>query len=307
MKNLFNRLLSKITGNGIPNPEKSYLFVDVLKEYIKKYIDENQLGEGTVKRYAVYEKNILNFMIELHYYHLRVSDVKVKHMEELRSWLYKNLKTAKVTHVSRHLELCKRITNYAVLMEYSGQDFLSPVEAKRDRVKNVVHLEVNELKALMIYSFQSQLYRKAADLFIFQCYTGMSYSSLYNYSLVIKKVNGIEHYWFEGVRDKSSEMFAVWAFNEALAIHNKYGGKLPIISNQIYNRVLKEIAHALGIKKHLTTHVGRKTHATLLDQKGVTTKTISQQLGNTERVVEKHYVKKSPLRQEKELAVLQLA
>jgi integrase/recombinase XerD len=81
---------------------------------------------------------------------------------------------------------------------------------------------------------------------------------------------------------------------------------LPAVKNAVYNRVLKLVAEQVKIKKHLTTHVGRKTFATIMDQNGVSTKTISDMLGNTLQVCQKHHLAKSTRRIEKELAALHL-
>ena len=89
-------------------------------------------------------------------------------------------------------------------------------------------------------------------------------------------------------------------------ILEKYEGRLPLIANQSYNRYLKEIALQLGIKKRLTTHVGRKTHATILDDSGMTDTGIARQLRNTRRVCESRYMAKSPLRIELEVKKLGL-
>jgi len=44
---------------------------------------------------------------------------------------------------------------------------------------------------------------------------------------------------------------------------------------------------------HLTTHIGRKTFATLKHDKGYSAPAIASMLGNTEAVARKHYIGQS--------------
>ena len=46
----------------------------------------------------------------------------------------------------------------------------------------------------------------------------------------------------------------------------------------------------IGIKKCITTHIGRKTFATLKRHEGYSIPAISDMIGNTEEVTRKHYV-----------------
>lgn len=269
-------------------PNQKKLFIDVLREYIDRYVSENDFCEGTKSRYEVYYRNIAMFLAMTKTRDTAISEVRIKLMEDLRVWLRTNLVTCTITHASRHLELCKRVTNYAVKMEYCINDALSPLEGRRDRAKEIIFLEQSEVKKIIAYNFQNAFMQATADLFIFQCSTGVSYKDIYEHEIVER--NG--HTLIIGKR-KGDVQYEARVFKEAKDILKKYNGKLPVIPNQRYNMRLKEIANILNINKHLTTHVARKTHATILTERGANTKIISLQLGNTERVVEKHYVGRS--------------
>ncbi|MBN1184321.1 MAG: integrase catalytic domain-containing protein, partial [Bacteroidales bacterium] len=72
----------------------------------------------------------------------------------------------------------------------------------------------------------------------------------------------------------------------------KYNFSLPSFSNQKYNAALKKIASEVGIRKKLTTHVGRKTYGTILLNKDVPIETVSNLLGHSNiRTTQKHYAK----------------
>jgi integrase/recombinase XerD len=284
------KILEKMKGFFSPKPkEETKRFMEVLQEYCGKYLQENQLCQETYRRYEVYYKNIYLFLSSKQLQEITLAQVKIKTMEDLRAWLFINLKTCCKRHASRHIELCKRVMKYAVMMEYSLYDPISPIKPQRDKEKDIIALDNTEIRKIKDYPYEKDYYRIVADLFIFQCYTGLSYADLYSYAATER--NG--KLWFEGKRQKSGENYLIYMFDEAKEIHNKYRGKMPRIANQTYNGYLKDIADLVHIRKHLTTHVGRKTHATILNERGVSTKTIADQLGNTERVVEKHYVAKN--------------
>lgn len=72
----------------------------------------------------------------------------------------------------------------------------------------------------------------------------------------------------------------------------KYNFDLPVFSNQKYNAALKKIATEVGIRKNLTSHVGRKTYGTLLLNKDVPIETVSNLLFHSSiRTTQKHYAK----------------
>jgi integrase len=222
-------------------------------------------------------------------------------MEDLKFWLHKNLPTCCASHSARHIEMCKRAMNYAVKMEYIINNPLYSVETKRDKTKGIVYLEPNEIKKLMIYNFTNDIYRIVADLYVYQCFTGLSYSDIYSYDIV--EING--KMWLSGERTKNGTKNDVYIFPEAMEIFKKYDYKMPVIANQTYNRILKEVALATGIKKHLTTHTGRKTHATLLEQNGASTRSIMNQLGHkSESTTNTYYIAKTTNRTSKEFEKL---
>lgn len=274
---MFTRLLNK---------RKPILFAAILREYIDKYKSENQLNERTSERYEVYYRNSAAFLSINHLWLLPISDIREKHAELFRSFLRSYLKTCSIRYASRQVELWKAVTKYAVRMEYCPNDFLSPIRPQMDKRKKIITLEPADIRKLKSMQFQRTIFQITADLFLFQCYTGLSYCDIYSHELVYRKGK----YWITGERQKTDKEYKVPVFEEAQDIYMKYQGNLPMISNQKYNEYLKEIAYRLGIKKHLTSHIGRKTFATLLAERGANTKPISMMLGNTEQICETTYI-----------------
>lgn len=135
---------------------------------------------------------------------------------------------------------------------------------------------------------------KVHDLFIFQCYTCLSYTDLRAFDAKkIQEKDGKRFYF--GLRGKTKIDFTIPILKEAQAILDKYKGKLPIISNVKYNKYIKEVVALAGIDKPVTTHWARHTGATLLLNAGVPMQTVSKVCGHSSiKMTEKIYAKLLP-------------
>ncbi|MBR1544272.1 MAG: tyrosine-type recombinase/integrase [Muribaculaceae bacterium] len=122
--------------------------------------------------------------------------------------------------------------------------------------------------------------RHARDLFVFQTYTCLSYTDLASFDASrIKEVNGRKMY--VGLRGKTGMEYKFLLMGPALAVLERYGGRLPIMSNVKYNAYLKVIAVMCGIRKPVSTHWARHTGATLLLNSGVGMEVVSRVLGHS--------------------------
>ena len=83
-------------------------------------------------------------------------------------------------------------------------------------------------------------------------------------------------------RQKSGTTTLIPLFRPAFELLAKYGGeRLPVPSNEFLNRSLKQVAYLVGLKQHITTHVGRKTAGMVLLQDGVSMTIVSRVLGHS--------------------------
>lgn len=151
-------------------------------------------------------------------------------------------------------------------------------------------LTLEEVKKLQVVTMEERLER-VRDLFVFQCYTCLSYSDLAKFNIKkIEEYDGMKYY--AGRRGKTKVRFTIPMLQPALDILEKYNNKLPIISNVKYNSYLKEVAVAAGIEKHLTTHWARHTGATLLLNAGVPIEVVSKVCGHSNtQITQKIYAK----------------
>jgi integrase len=130
----------------------------------------------------------------------------------------------------------------------------------------------------------------ARDMFMFQCYTGMAYSDMMAFSLKKCRQDG-DAITYSAPRIKTGVWFYIQILPKARAVAEKYGGSMPDVCNEVFNRKLKDIAKEAGITKKLTTHVGRHTFATWALRNGVPIERLAKMLGHTKITQTQRYAK----------------
>ena len=168
----------------------------------------------------------------------------------------------------KHLSRFKKITNLAIRMEWLEKDpfknyKLRFVKNERD------YLTERELELIEGTSFMTIGLKRVKDVFLFSCYTGLSYIDIRELhpDQILTGIDGNK--WIYTKRAKTDEPLKIPLLPRANQILKKYeeeskhtGNLLPVYSNQKTNKNLKEIAKACGIHKNITFHGARHTFAT---------------------------------------------
>lgn len=121
---------------------------------------------------------------------------------------------------------------------------------------------------------------RVRDLFVFQCYTGLSYSDLCEFDFARADARG-GGYVYTGRRRKTGRPFYFMLLPKAVAILHKYGNRLPVVSNVTMNKWLKRAAHEAGIDKPLASHWARRTAAMMFANHGVRMEVVAKILGHS--------------------------
>jgi integrase len=128
------------------------------------------------------------------------------------------------------------------------------------------------------------------DVFVFCCYTGLSYVDVEKLTpkQIVKGHDGEN--WINIDRTKTGSASNIPLLSKATNILQKYknhpqilssGKVLPVISNQRINAYLKELATLAKIDKNLTFHAARHTFATTVTlSNGTPIETVSSMLGH---------------------------
>ena len=157
-------------------------------------------------------------------------------------------------------------------------------------------LTQEEVDRIMSKTMVTQRLENVKDIFIFSCFTGLSYIDIANLTaddIVI--IDGKK--WIVTSRHKTGIPCHVPLLEIPQKILDKYskndnkGKLLPLPSNQKMNAYLKEIADVCGIEKNLTCHVARHTFATLTLTLGASIETVSKMLGHNNITTTQIYAK----------------
>lgn len=141
-------------------------------------------------------------------------------------------------------------------------------------------LTEDELQRIENKPMKFQRVESIRKIFLFQCYTGLAYIDMVKLKPSdIIEMNGLK--WLYTERTKTKTPVTVPLQEKALKLLEEYPDGFPMISNQKTNEYLHEIAEICQINKPLTTHVARRTFATLALTKGVSIESVSQMLGHT--------------------------
>lgn len=147
-------------------------------------------------------------------------------------------------------------------------------------------------------------YRKthilARDLFLFACYTGVSYADVV--SITNENLYTDDHgaLWLKYRRKKNEHRASVKLLPEALALLEKYRDDtretlFPIIHHPNMKRHMKALAALAGIKDDLCYHQARHSFASLITlEAGVPIETISRMLGHSDISTTQVYAHVSP-------------
>lgn len=149
------------------------------------------------------------------------------------------------------------------------------------------YLTREKLRRLMTTPLPSSRLYLVRDLFLFSCYTGISYGDMCRLTAANLETAEDGTVWIKATREKTNVEFEIPLLDLPLHIIDKYrdtmpdGKLLPMYGNSELNRGLKLLAAACGIDRKLTFHCSRHnfgTHITL--SLGVPIETVSRMMGH---------------------------
>ncbi|MDX1471989.1 MAG: site-specific integrase, partial [Flavobacteriaceae bacterium] len=152
------------------------------------------------------------------------------------------------------------------------------------------YLNERELRLIEGTFFKDESLERVKDIFLFSCYTGISYFDLFNLDKAAVIEGSNSRLWVYLNRQKTGQKVKIPLLNKAQIILKKYWNfpsnnpnkALPVPCNQNINKKLKEIVKGAGIGKTVTFHSARHTFATTVTlSNGVPIETVSKLLGHT--------------------------
>ena len=162
------------------------------------------------------------------------------------------------------------------------EDSISPEDSDRS------YLTKEEIKKLMNAPITRKKHELVRDLFVFCCFTGLSFRDLKNLTTDNLQTSFDGHEWIIIKRQKTKVQSNIRLLDVACKIIGKYKGiakdnrVFPVPSYQNLRDNITLIVQAYGIKKHVTWHMSRHTYATeICLTNGMPIETLNKTLGHT--------------------------
>jgi integrase len=235
---------------------------------------------STYEKY-VFTYNKLQAFINHHFKQkdIYLRDLNTKFIIEFDHYLRTVDKNQHNTAVKYCLNL-KKVINLAVL---EGKLAANPFNNYKTVYKDTpqIYLEANEVILIERARLCKNNHLLVRDLFLFQCYTGLAYTDLVNLKYNDVSVDAQQMSWIIKPRQKSGIVSTIPLLPPAISLIHKYAGLkksagviFPHYSIQKYNQYLVEIGDLIGLKKRLSSHVGRRTFGNLALSRGVLQKPV---------------------------------
>jgi site-specific recombinase XerD len=268
--------------------ENKHMLLEVFEQHNKdmESLIGKTIAQCTFNRYERTRKRLADFM--LHRY--KISDIAIKNIDYSFITDFENyLRIASNNGNNATAKFMQQFKRIVIRAKNNGWIQADPFVNYSIRLEKVDrgYLTEQELSLIMKKKFGIQRLEHVRDIFIFSCFTGLSYVDVYNLKENDIQVSFDDRLWIKKKRQKTNIQSNILLLDIPKIILNKYNGKLlngkvlPVLSNQKVNSYLKEIGDLCGIKKNLTFHLARHTFATTITlSKGVPIETISKMLGH---------------------------
>jgi integrase len=272
-----------------------------LTAYYNDFLEtkNKRVGKEIVKdTYQKYERVLKHFknFIKLKYRRddLQLMEINLSMINAFFSYLLNDLNISNNSAVGY-------MKNFKAVLLLAQQDKLiesNPMNNFKTHIekKDIIYLTKEELSIIYKKEIENERLEKVRDLFVFACFTGLSFVDLTNLDTKkhIKQDKQGNTYIFKE-RTKTSVEASIPLLPITKEILEKYCYNLPVLSNQKYNAYLKEIQNICNIKKTLHSHICRHTCATMLLNNGVSLLTVSKILGHANtKITEQTYAKLLP-------------
>lgn len=271
-------------------------------DWIDEQIPQLNIKDGTRERYSVTARRMREYGGLM-----RWEDLTVENIYKWDSWLHKIKKPVSngdvqagrdgmyigESAVYNYHRTLRSLLSRAVKLGFIEANVYDRMrgEFRKGIKENVEYLTEEEISAIeSLHPMDGTQMAMARDLFVFQLYTGLSYSDAQAFDIRdYKKVDGK---WVNvGERIKTGVSYVSVLLPQAVEVLERYGMQVPKVNNIQYNASLKVIQQALGIRTKLHSHLARHTFATRALRLGAKIENVSRMLGHTNITQTQRYAK----------------
>ena len=195
---------------------------------------------------------------------------------------------------TKYLKQLKKIINIAVANSYMTFNPFATYKIEREPVE-IDFLDEEELRRIINFDTPIPRLEKAKDMFLFGCFTGLSYIDIKTLAPEHFEKDSVGRIWIKKRREKTGILARIPLLPIAKLILDKYKGNdklLPIQDPADINKYLKDIAILCNINKRICFHTSRHTFAsTVTLANNISIEVVSKMLGHTNTRMTSHYAK----------------
>ena len=242
IKKAFNALHKPVSEE--PKPKKEALpcdFFQVFDDFVEDCGRQSNWTDSTFEKFAAVKNHLTNFRegLTFEFFDERGLNDYVGYLRDV--------KEMRNTTIGKQLSFLKWFLRWAFKKGVHQNNAYDSYKPKlKSTQKKIIFLTWDELNRLREFKipFNKQALERVRDVFLFQCFTGLRYSDVFN--LRRSDIKG-DH--IEVTTVKTSDSLIIELNNHSKAILDKYKDVafeydkvLPVITNQKMNDYLKELA-----------------------------------------------------------------
>ena len=246
IKEAFNALHKPIEEEVKPRKSTPNAFYKIFDEFVRDCGRQNDWTDSTYEKFAVVKNHLMNFRDGLTF-----DFFDEKGLNDYVTYL-RDVKEMRNSTIGKQLSFLKWFLRWAFrkgVHQNNAYDSYKPkLKSTQKKIIFLTWEELNKLREFEIPAAKQALDR-VRDVFLFQCFTGLRYSDVFN--LRRSDIKG-DH--IEVTTVKTSDSLIIELNKHSKAILDKYKDVafeddkvLPVITNQKMNDYLKELAELAGI------------------------------------------------------------
>ena len=221
-------------------------FYKAFDEFVRDCGRQNDWTDSTYEKFSAVKNHLMNFRTELTF-----DFFDEKGLNDYVTYL-RDVKEMRNSTIGKQLSFLKWFLRWAFKKDVHQNNAYDSYKPKlKSTQKKIIFLTWEELNKLREFEIPAakQALDRVRDVFLFQCFTGLRYSDVFN--LRRSDIKG-DH--IEVTTVKTSDSLIIELNNHSKAILDKYKDVafeddkvLPVITNQKMNDYLKELAELAGI------------------------------------------------------------
>ncbi|MBX9851788.1 MAG: site-specific integrase [Cytophagaceae bacterium] len=293
------KIISDHWNHGMITPQEikalycceSEMAIITLVDLYRKYINElkpkinTSMAPSTEATYETHLQKLITFLEHIKRPNILPMNFTPQLGLELKQFFI-NKPGRKVSPESATITLkfINRVFNFGVSLQIIPYNPIQSLDLKIKVRHDRTSLDINELKLMEDYMPDKDSKQKTKTLFLFSCYTGLSYidTQVFCKENHIVNIDGklcIRLLRFKNRFRKDHPDTFVPLSDKAIKLLEENNYTLPQLPKSSYDYNIKKIGEELGITKKLSSHKARKTFGNILiNEAGVPLEIVSLQL-----------------------------